>query len=100
MLLRRMQPRTISNTSTVVVSSQQVSTEAGREVVILNFEDGRYFGLDDVGARAWELIREPRTVAELRDTLVEEYEVEPDRCEADLRELLLELADAGLIEVN
>ena len=68
--------------------------------MILNFDKGVYYGLDKVGARIWELLRNPLTVAELRDTIVTEYDVEPDRCEADLQALLSELAEAGLIVVT
>jgi hypothetical protein len=56
--------------------------------------------LDAVGARVWSLIQKPRTVGELRDVLVSEYEVEPDLCERDLIELLQGLADEGLVEVS
>jgi hypothetical protein len=59
-----------------------------------------YYGLDAVGARIWSLIQEPRTVNEIRDILLEEYEVEPERCERDLLALLQKLADEGLIEVK
>ena len=89
----------VSSTSTVVASPRQVSTDLEGEAVILNFDKGIYYGLDGVGARTWELLQSPVTVAEIRDTLVAEYEVEPGRCEADLRALLSELADAGLIEL-
>lgn len=94
-----MEEPTISSGSTVVASPRQVSTDVEGEAVILNFDEGVYYGLDKVGARAWELLREPLTVAELRDRLVAEYEVEPNRCEADLRALLSELCQAGLVEV-
>jgi hypothetical protein len=33
-----------------------------------------HYGLEEVGARIWELIAEPRTVGEICDTLLDEYE--------------------------
>jgi hypothetical protein len=42
----------------------------------------------------------PRRVAEIRDALLEEYAVGPERCEQDLRELLEQLSTAGLIEIR
>jgi hypothetical protein len=53
-----------------------------------------------VGARVWHLLQEPRTVQDIRETLLMEYEVERDRCERDLLALLQELVAAGLIEVR
>jgi hypothetical protein len=94
-----MEQPTISSSSKVVASARQTSTDLDGEAIILNFDEGVYYALDHVGARTWELLRQPRTVAELRDTLVAEYQVAPERCEADLRSLLSELSGAGLIEV-
>jgi len=58
-----------------------------------------YQGLDPVGARIWKLIQTPRTVREVRDTLLEEYDVEAERCEKDLIALLQELAKNDLIDI-
>lgn len=91
---------TISTNSVVVAAKDQVSSDLGGETVILNLSSGVYFGLDLVGSHIWNLIQEPRRVAEVRDSILEEYEVEPDRCEADLLALLGQLQDDGLVEVR
>ena len=90
----------VSGDSTVVAAKDQVSSDLGGEVAILDLKAGVYYGLDAVGARIWSLIQEPRTVNEIRDILLEEYEVEPERCERDLLVLLRRLADEGLVEVR
>jgi hypothetical protein len=90
----------VSGDSTVVAAKDQVSSDLGGEVAILDLKAGVYYGLDAVGARIWSLIQEPRTVNEIRNILLEEYEVEPERCERDLLVLLQRLADEGLIEVE
>ena len=90
----------VSGDSTVVAAKDQVSSDLGGEVAILDLKAGVYYGLDTVGARIWSLIQEPRTVNEIRDRLLEEYEVEPERCERDLLVLLQRLADERLIEVE
>ncbi len=92
--------RTLSVSSSVVVAKDQVSSDLGGEVAILHLKAGTYYGLDVVGARIWSLIQEPRTVKEIRDVLVSEYEVDPDRCESELIALLQRLADEELIEVK
>lgn len=82
----------------VVVSQDQVSCDLSGESAILNLKAGVYYGLNEVGTRIWKLIQEPRRVGDLRDAILEEYEVEPDRCEADILFLLQALLDNGLME--
>jgi Coenzyme PQQ synthesis protein D (PqqD) len=70
------------------------------EAVILNLQNGMYYGLDPVGTRIWSLIQEPRTVHEVCAGMLQEYDVEPARCEQELLLLLQELAANGLVEVT
>jgi hypothetical protein len=84
----------------VVASGEQMSSAVEDEVVILQLHEGAYYGLDPVGARVWGLIQEPRTVGEICDTLVREYEVGRERCEADVLALLGELRERDLVEVR
>ena len=81
-----------------MVAKDQLSTDLGGEVAILHLEAGMYYSLDAVGARIWSLIQKPRSVEEIRDILMSEYEVERGRCESDLIALFQRLADEGLIE--
>jgi hypothetical protein len=90
----------ISTSSVIVAAQDQVSSDLGKEAVILNLKNGVYYGLDAVGTRVWSLIQEPRAVHEIRDVLLNEYEVEPERCEGDLLALLEELAAENLVEVG
>ena len=89
----------ISLESTVVVAKGQVSSEVGDEVVIMHVESGQYLGLNSSGARIWNLVQEPRKVSEIRDVIVKEYDVEPDRCQDDVLALLRQLAARGLLEL-
>ena len=91
---------TLDEHAVVVRGEGQTSSRVADEAVILHLGSGTYFGLDEVGARIWELIAEPRRVEDVRDRLSEEYEVEPERCAADLLRLLGELAEHDLIEIR
>jgi hypothetical protein len=77
----------------------QVSCALGEESVILNMKNSSYYGLNAVGASIWKLLQQRRSVGELRDAIVDEYEVEPDRCERDVLELLDKLKSEGLVQV-
>ena len=89
----------ISERSTIVVTKDQVSADLSGEAAILNLKTSTYFGLNNVGASIWKLVREPKTVSQIRDAIIQEYDVEPYRCEHDIVELLQELSKHGLIEI-
>lgn len=86
--------------STVVVSPHQVSTSLGNEAVILGADAGQYFGLNEVGARIWELVQQPVQVSAICAALCAEYAVEAAECERDVIELLVELQGRGLLDVR
>ena len=91
---------TISDRSVVVAAKDQVSCDLAGEAAILNIKNGVYYGLDPVGARIWNLMQEPRAVADIQNTITGEYDVEPERCARDLFGLLEKLLAEGLIEVK
>lgn len=86
--------------SVVVATPEQVSCALGDESAILNIKNSVYYGMNPVGTRVWNLLGEPRTIGQLRDTLLGEYEVESSRCEQDLLQLLEQMRTEGLIEVR
>jgi len=94
-----MAKESISTSSKIVVSQDQVSCDLSGEAAILNLKSGIYFGLNTVGASIWKLIQEPRSVKEIQAAIQEEYEVEPDQCERDVLELLQELSNHELIKI-
>ena len=90
----------ILKSAAVVATKDQVSCDLVGEAVILHLRSGVYYGLNQVGARVWELIQEPRTVDYVLNRLLEEYDVEPGRCEADLMALLSDLSCHDLLTIE
>jgi hypothetical protein len=90
----------LSSESIVVAARDQVSCNLAGEIAILSLAKGMYYGLDQIGAQVWTLLQEPKSVAEICDAILREYEVEPDCCHNDLLALLGQLQSAGLIEVR
>ncbi|HMN26795.1 MAG TPA: PqqD family protein [Caldilineaceae bacterium] len=86
--------------SVVVASNEQISAHLGEEVVILGFKHGSYYSLDQVGLFVWNLLQEPHAVADICNAILEEYEVEFERCKQDLFALLTELSAVQLIEIH
>ena len=79
------------------VSDDVVFRELDGEAVILNLGSGTYFGLDEVGTRAWALIEAHGDLRAVYDTLLDEYDVPPDVLERDLIRLVSEMAGKGLV---
>lgn len=92
--------RDISPSSIVVAAKDQVSSDLAGEAVILSLESGDYYGLDEVGAQIWQLIKQPRSVAEIRDLITAEYDVDSTQCERDIIDFFRELLESGLVEVE
>jgi len=90
----------LSGSTVITVNKNYVYCNVEDEMVLLGMEDGIYYGLNPVGAFIWEHIKEPKTIAQVRDAILAEYEVEKGECERDLLELLQEMTEKGLVEVK
>jgi hypothetical protein len=86
--------------SVVVATKDQVSSDLAGESILLSLKTAKYYGLDQVGARIWELVQQPTPVTTVCDTILNEFDVDRERCERDVLELLRQLAAEGLIEVQ
>lgn len=67
---------------------------------MLDPDRSRYFGLDPIGRRIWELLERPRPVDAICGTLQEEFDVAAETCRADVLALLGELQDAELLDTH
>lgn len=91
----------IRDETRISISTDQVSAELNGEAVVLNLKSGVYFGLNPVGTTVWSMLKtSPRSVAELREGILQEYDVGVERCDDDLRALLASLSEHGLIEIT
>jgi hypothetical protein len=90
----------LSVSSIVGATRDHVSCSLGDEAAILNLKNSIYYGLNPVGTRVWSLVQHSRSVREIRDALLEEYDVEAAACERDLLDLLERMREQGLIEVR
>jgi hypothetical protein len=71
----------------------------GEDAFLLNAQTNKYYGLEKVGARLWELLNEGRQLRDGYQILLNEYEVEPAQLEQDILELLNHLTENGLVEI-
>ena len=92
----------LTDVSRLVAAQHQVSRDVAEEAVIVNLENGVYYSTNPVGTRIWQLIirQESRTFADLRNTLLDEFDVDAARLEADLRVFVEQLFVHGLVELT
>lgn len=69
----------------------------GNEVVLLDVESGRYFGLNDVGAAVWNHLADDCSLSDLVEAVVAAFDVEDDQAASDVNALMRDLIDAGLV---
>jgi hypothetical protein len=56
------------------------------------------YTLNETGARIWGLIDGQRTLREIRDVIVQEYDVTPQQAEADVAEFVAYLENIDAVE--
>lgn len=71
----------------------------GNESVILDLASGKYFGLDPVGTRLWQLLSQGRSFEQACTELLGEYEVEEAQLRRDAQKLIADLLAHGLLKV-
>ena len=77
-----------------------LASELDGELVGLNVDSGTCYGFNATATRIWALLEQPRSLSELRDTLLEEYDVDPETCLQQLTEMLGELEADGLVDLK
>jgi hypothetical protein len=85
---------------TITLSPDVISQEVSGETVLLDLESENYFGLDEIGTRIWQLIKDTGDLQAIYDTLLAEYEVEEARLQNDLEALLGEISALGLVTLE
>ena len=78
-------------------SPDVIFRELAGESVVLDLASGRYFGLNAVGTRVWQLIGQGETVDGLLRAVTSEYDADASTIERDVLALLDDLEQRGLV---
>lgn len=89
----------IESATVVRASGDQMSCDLDGEAAVLHLPSGVYFGLDEVGARIWKMVQSDVSVEAIQLGLLEEYEIDSETCAEDVRRLLGEMWEVGLVEI-
>jgi hypothetical protein len=93
-------PMKFQSTDRFSISEEVLSQEVNGETVLLNLEGESYFGLNEVGTRVWQLLKEDQNIGLVLGTLDDEYDVSREQLENDVEVLLESLTGSGLIKLS
>ena len=88
------------NATSVHHARNVLFVELNNAMVLLDSENEQYWGLNEVGARMWQLLGETSDFTAVQRQLLDEYEVDADTLREDLTSLVTQLLDAKLLETD
>jgi hypothetical protein len=78
-------------------NSKTISGRLHDELVMMDIDHGKYFSLNPVATRIWDLLERPQNMDELCAVLIDEYDVEPEQCLSEVEEHMAEMVRFGLV---
>lgn len=85
-------------TDTFTVPTHVRAQQLEDQMVILDLSSGIYFGLNQVGSRIWELIKQGRSLGDIAAIVNSEFDATVAEVEDDTNSLVEELLSRKLIE--
>ena len=95
----RIMPQPVTLESVVRVSPHVVSATVAGEIVVLDPDTAKYYGVEGAGIEVWRMLDAPRLVRDLLERLLSVYDVASEECERDLLDLLGRMLEDGLVEL-
>ena len=90
----------ISFSDRVKIPDDVLISKLEEESVILNLDNERYYGLDDVGTRILSVLTTSDSIEAAYQTLLKEYDVDGEVLREDLLELVEQLVEQGLVRIS
>ena len=88
---------TTKNEKHFIRNPDLVATDMDGDTVMMDIEQGKYYGISSVGSRVWELLENPVTLSEIVRTICAEFDVGRSTCGADMMQFLSDLESHKLI---
>ena len=83
----------------IKIQPDVLSQMVDNEVVLLDLKNESYFGLNEVGARLWQLVQDNHDLQDVYAIIGDEYDVDATTLEQDLDQLVADLVKADLVQV-
>lgn len=81
----------------MIRNARTISGQLHDELVMMDIEQGQYFALNPVATRIWQLLHTPLDLEALCGKLLDEYEVDSERCHREVEAHLDEMRKLGLV---
>lgn len=78
--------------------SELVEGQLDDNQIIMDIERGKYFGLNSLGRKIWELLESPLTLDEIINRLLSEYQVSEEICHKEVSSFINKAISLGIIE--
>jgi PqqD family protein of HPr-rel-A system len=89
------------DSDTIISTADRLTTaHLDGEAIVLDTSSGQYFGVNELGARILELIDTPVALGDIHRSLLNEYDVEAEQLEADVRMFIDQLHSKGLVSLD
>ena len=76
-----------------------LSSEMKGEAVILSLKNGKYYGVNTVGAFIWDTLQNPVTFQEIQSAVMQEYDVDNATCRQEVLSFLMKMVEEDLVEI-
>lgn len=87
--------------STEIVQKKKIYlTDLDQDKVMMDLDSGNYFVLNDIAGQIWEAIKVRRTVDNIIQDLIMNYDVEENLCRRQVIEYLNQLYSADLVLIR
>ncbi len=70
------------------------------DCILLHLDSGIYYTLNDVGRFLWESFDGKKSLSEIRETILDRYDVTSEKVKGDLPELVEDLKKEDLVKWN
>jgi hypothetical protein len=87
------------NTIILYRPQEKLSTELGRETIILDMDSGVYSQLNAVGTTVWNQLSQPVSFQAIVENVLALYDITELECRVDILKFLSHLAENNLIKV-
>ena len=78
-------------------NNKTISGRLHDELVMMDINQGKYFSLNPVATRIWDLLEDSKGIDELCRVLTNEYEIDLDQCSREVEEHLNEMVKMKLV---
>jgi hypothetical protein len=86
--------------SKVTISKNVFAQEIDDETIILDSTTQEYFSLNEIGKVIWSLLAENKNLEQIKEEMLEMYEVPEEQLEKDVLNFLQALEQKGLISID